>query len=49
LTQAGPPFEAWPASDALRRLAVVWAWWQSKRESDELKRIDEEFAKAAQG
>lgn len=30
-------------------LAVVWAWWQSKRESDELKRIDEEFAKAAQG
>ncbi|MFM2094031.1 MAG: hypothetical protein RIS70_1155 [Planctomycetota bacterium] len=26
MTHAGQPFEAWPASDAVRRLAVVWAW-----------------------
>ena len=30
-------------------LAVAWAWWQSKRESDEMKAIDEEFVKASQG
>ncbi len=27
-------------------LAVAWAWWQSKRETDEMRRIDEEFASA---
>jgi K(+)-stimulated pyrophosphate-energized sodium pump len=27
--------------------AVAWAWWQSKRESDEMRKMDEEFAKAA--
>ncbi len=30
-------------------LAVAWAWWQSKRESEEMKAIDEEFVKASQG
>lgn len=28
--------------------AVGWAWWQSKRESLEMKQMDEEFAKAAE-
>jgi K(+)-stimulated pyrophosphate-energized sodium pump len=26
--------------------AVAWSWWQSKRESSEMKQMDEEFAKA---
>lgn len=26
LNHAGQPVEVWPASDAVRRLAVVWAW-----------------------
>jgi K(+)-stimulated pyrophosphate-energized sodium pump len=28
--------------------AVGWAWWQSKRESKEMKQMDEEFAQAAE-
>jgi K(+)-stimulated pyrophosphate-energized sodium pump len=28
-------------------LAVGWSWWQSKRESAEMKQMDEEFARAA--
>jgi K(+)-stimulated pyrophosphate-energized sodium pump len=28
-------------------LAVGWAWWQSKRETDEMRQMDEEFTKAA--
>ena len=28
-------------------LAVGWAWFQSKRETDEMRKMDEEFAKAA--
>ncbi len=28
--------------------AVGWAWWQSKRESAEMRQMDEEFAKAAE-
>jgi K(+)-stimulated pyrophosphate-energized sodium pump len=27
--------------------AVGWAWWQSKRETDEMRQMDEEFARAA--
>jgi len=27
-------------------LAVSWAWWQSKRETDEMRQMDEEFARA---
>jgi K(+)-stimulated pyrophosphate-energized sodium pump len=27
--------------------AVAWSWWQSKRESAEMRQMDEEFAKAA--
>lgn len=27
--------------------AIGWAWWQSKRESVEMRQMDEEFAKAA--
>ena len=27
-------------------LAVGWAWWQSKRESAEMKRMDEEYVQA---
>ncbi len=29
-------------------LAVGWAWWQSKRESEEMRKIDEEFERAVQ-
>lgn len=29
---------------AVALLAVGWAWWQSKRESEEMRRIDEELA-----
>ena len=28
-------------------LAVAWSWWQSKRESTEMRMMDEEFARAA--
>ena len=28
-------------------LAVGWSWWQSKRESAEMRQMDEEFARAA--
>jgi hypothetical protein len=28
-------------------LAVGWAWWQSKRESSEMRQMDEEFARQA--
>jgi K(+)-stimulated pyrophosphate-energized sodium pump len=28
-------------------LAIAWAWWQSKRESAEMRQMDEEFGKAA--
>jgi K(+)-stimulated pyrophosphate-energized sodium pump len=28
-------------------LAVAWSWWQSKRESTEMRLMDEEFARAA--
>jgi K(+)-stimulated pyrophosphate-energized sodium pump len=28
-------------------LAVAWSWWQSKRESTEMRQMDEEFARAA--
>jgi Na+/H+-translocating membrane pyrophosphatase len=28
--------------------AVGWAWWQSKRESKEMKQMDEEFSQAAE-
>jgi K(+)-stimulated pyrophosphate-energized sodium pump len=29
-------------------VAIAWAWWQSKRESAEMRQMDEEFARAAQ-
>ena len=32
---------------AVALLAVGWAWWQSKRETEEMRQMDEEFAKAA--
>jgi hypothetical protein len=28
-------------------LAIAWAWWQSKRESAEMRQMDEEFSRAA--
>ena len=28
-------------------VAVAWSWWQSKRESAEMRQMDEEFARAA--
>ena len=28
--------------------AIAWSWWQSKRESAETRKMDEEFAKAAE-
>jgi K(+)-stimulated pyrophosphate-energized sodium pump len=28
--------------------AVAWSWWQSKRESIEMRQMDEEFDRAAQ-
>jgi K(+)-stimulated pyrophosphate-energized sodium pump len=28
-------------------LAITWSWWQSKRESSEMRQMDEEFARAA--
>jgi K(+)-stimulated pyrophosphate-energized sodium pump len=28
--------------------AIAWAWWQSKRESPEMKQMDEEFDRAAE-
>jgi K(+)-stimulated pyrophosphate-energized sodium pump len=28
-------------------MAIAWSWWQSKRESAEMKQMDEEFARAA--
>jgi hypothetical protein len=28
-------------------LAIAWAWWQSKRESAEMRQMDEEFERAA--
>jgi len=28
--------------------AVGWAWWQSKRETPEMRQMDEEFSKAAE-
>jgi Na+/H+-translocating membrane pyrophosphatase len=28
--------------------AVAWSWWQSKRESAEMRQMDEEFARAAE-
>src|SRR5438270_5933217 len=28
-------------------LAVAWSWWQSKRESTEMRMMDEEFSRAA--
>jgi K(+)-stimulated pyrophosphate-energized sodium pump len=31
---------------AISFLAVAWAWWQSKRESVEMKKMDEEFEQA---
>jgi Na+/H+-translocating membrane pyrophosphatase len=32
---------------AIAVLAVGWSWWQSKRESTEMRLMDEEFARAA--
>src|SRR5207247_3953390 len=32
---------------AVSVFAVGWAWWQSKRETDEMRQMDEEFARAA--
>jgi K(+)-stimulated pyrophosphate-energized sodium pump len=32
---------------AIALLAVGWSWWQSKRESAEMRQMDEEFARAA--
>jgi K(+)-stimulated pyrophosphate-energized sodium pump len=32
---------------AVAVLAVGWSWWQSKRESAEMRQMDEEFARAA--
>ncbi|HLN27985.1 MAG TPA: sodium-translocating pyrophosphatase [Gemmataceae bacterium] len=31
---------------AISVLAVGWAWWQSKRETDEMRQMDEEFARS---
>ena len=31
---------------ALSALCVGWAWYQSKRESDEMRKMDDEFAKS---
>jgi K(+)-stimulated pyrophosphate-energized sodium pump len=28
-------------------LVIAWAWWQSKRESSEMRQMDEEFSRAA--
>jgi hypothetical protein len=28
-------------------LCIAWAWWQSKRESPEMRKMDEEFTQAA--
>jgi len=30
-------------------VAVGWSWWQSKRESPEMRKMDEEFTRAAAG
>ena len=27
--------------------AIAWSWWQSKRETDEMRKMDEEFAQQA--
>jgi len=27
-------------------LAIAWAWWQAKRESKEMRQMDEEFTAA---
>ena len=35
------------AAIVVAALAVAWSWWQSKRESAEMKTMDEEFARAA--
>ena len=31
---------------AIAFIAVAWSWWQSKRESDEMRKMDEEFVRA---
>jgi K(+)-stimulated pyrophosphate-energized sodium pump len=31
----------------LAAMAITWSWWQSKRESAEMRQMDEEFARAA--
>ena len=30
-------------------IAVAWAWWQSNKESDEMKAIDEELSRVVAG
>src|SRR5207253_10469059 len=36
-----------PAVVVIALAAIAWAWWQSKRESAEMRKMDDEFGKAA--
>jgi K(+)-stimulated pyrophosphate-energized sodium pump len=52
LGSTGP--EAWdkpfvgPVVVIVALAAVAWSWWQSKRETNEMRKMDEEFDRAAQ-